>query len=438
MDPSEAFSVQTELILLLIVLVICSVLSFLETSITALRIFKLKEIMQSTSKYKTLIHTLENNPSRILITILLACNLANVVAAVLSNQLIERLAKALNFSETLGFIVSIIVTSITILVAELVPKNLATRSDRFLKSTLWLTNALYYILYPVVNLLSKFTDYIISFFGEKENCKNSSGACENEIKFLIDYVYEKGLIDIHKNNMLKSIFDLSTQTVKEVMVPETDIIYINTNNTKEEITDVFSQYQLTRLPVYQSNSDNIIGMLHQKDFFQLISKNDLRSWTDIIRPLVFIPESTKLLKVLKELREQRMHMAIVLNEFGVITGLISLEDIIEEIVGEIQDEYEPQKEKIISLKSNSWLIDASIELKELNNFFNIEFETSGSLTLAGFLTEYFQYMPKKGDKLSYKNLNFQIQQASHKRIYQVLVYKGDFPALNDIDYIESE
>ncbi|CDK30580.1 hemolysin family protein [Candidatus Babela massiliensis] len=437
MEPPVASTTSAELILLLIALIICSILSFLETSITALRMFRLKEISKTTTKYKSLINTLENNPSRILITILLAYNLANVVAAVLSNQIIEKLTRALNISDKVGFIVGILITSTTILIVDLIPKNLATRNDKFLKSTLGITNILYVGLYPFVELLSKLTDSIASLLLGKESDKNAYHESENEIRFLIDYVYEKGLIDVNKSNMLKSIFDLSTKTVKEVMVPETDIISISTDNNKEEIIDVFAKYQLTRLPVYQSNSDNIVGMLHQKDFFQLISKNDLRSWKEVVRPLVFIPESARLLKVLKELREQRMHMAIVLNEFGVITGLVSLEDVIEEIVGEIQDEFEPQKDKIISLKSNSWLINASIELKELNNFFNIEFEAHHSLTLAGFLTEHFQYMPKKGERLSYKNLNFQIQQASHKRIYQVLVYQNEIPDLNELEQIHN-
>lgn len=431
--PPDGSFLYVELIFLLIALAICSVLSFLETSITALRIFKLKEILKNTDKYRSLIYTLENDPNKILITILLAYNLANVLAAILSNRIIERLIRALNFSENLGFILSVLLTSVTILTVDLIPKNLATRSDKFLRPTLWLTNILYYALYPFVNLLSRLTDYTASLVWGQE-VSNKSDTSEKEIQFLVEYVYEKGLIDKNKSNMLKSIFDLSTKTVKEVMVPETDIIYASLDNSKEEIIDIFSKYQLTRLPVYQSDSDNIVGMLHQKDFFQLISKNDFRSWTDIIRPLVFIPESTRLLKVLKELQDQRMHMAIVLNEFGVITGLISLEDILEEIVGEIQDEYESVKEKVISLKSDSWLVDASIDLKELNNFFNMEFETKNSLTLAGFLTEHFQYMPKKGDKFSYKNLNFQIQQASHKRIYQVLIYQNEIPNFNQIDY----
>lgn len=438
MEPPLVSPLAAELILLLVALVICSILSFLETSITALKLFKLKEVLQTTNKYKTLINMLENNPSRVLITILLAYNLANVLAAVLSSRIIEKLTKALHFSDKVGFIIGILITSATILTVDLVPKNLATRSDKFLNSILWVTNILYYVLSPFVNLLSKFTDYIANLFFGKDEAKNNTDASEKEIRFLIDYVYEKGLIDVSKSNMLKSIFDLSTRTVKEVMVPETDIISISTDNTKEEIIDIFSKYQLTRLPVYQGDSDNIIGMLYQKDFFQLMFKSDFRSWADIIRPLVFIPESAKLLKVLKELREQRMHMAIVLNEFGVITGLISLEDVIEEIVGEIQDEYEPQREKIISLTSSSWLIDASIELKDLSSFFNIEFKTQSSLSLAGFLTEHFQYMPKKGDKFRYKDLNFQVQQASPKRVYQVLVYKGDALTCNEIDYIRPD
>lgn len=428
--PLTAVSLLPDLILLLISLVISAFFSFLETCITSLRLFKIKEIQESIKKYTSLFHTLEHNPNRILVTILVAYNLINVITTVISSDIIHKISSVYNLSEGLEFTINVLLTSTIILIADLIPKNMAIgSSSKLFKSTLWMTNILYLSLYHFVTVLSKFTDWVTRIFTSNQEADISQRVgSEKEIEFLIDYINEKGLIERHKTAMLKSIFELEVTTVKEIMVPENEIISINANSTQAETLEIFSKYQFSRLPVYEGEPDNVIGMLHQKDFFQLLSKKEDRPLRDIVRPIMFIPESAKVLRVLKEFREQRMHIAIVLNEFGGITGLVTLEDLIEEIVGEISDEYEAIEEKIVPLKSGGWLIDASIELEELTNLLNITFETEDALTLAGFLTEQFQYMPKKDEELNYKNFCFQIQQASPKRINKVLIYPVSCPA----------
>ena len=148
---------------------------------------------------------------------------------------------------------------------------------------------------------------------------------------------------------------------------------------------------------------------------------------DIVRPITFIPETSKVLTVLKEFREQRIHIAMVLNEFGSITGLVTLEDVIEEIVGEITDEYESIPEKIIALKSGGYLVDASIDLEELETLLSIEFETEHAVSLGGFLIEQIDRMPKSGEEIEYKDYNFKIQQSTPKRILQVLITAQNLP-----------
>ena len=141
-----------------------------------------------------------------------------------------------------------------------------------------------------------------------------------------------------------------------------------------------------------------------------------------MRPIIFVPESMKVNQLLKELREQRMHMAMVLNEHGTITGMITLEDVLEEIVGDIKDEHEAIDEKIISLKNGSWLVDARIELEELGALLTLQFETEDALTLSGFLSEQLQHLPRKGERIFYKNFYFQVQQATLKQVKQVLIF----------------
>ena len=427
MQPPADSSFYT-ILFLLISLGFFALFAFLETSITALRLFKLKELARSTGRYKTLFETLENNPHRILITILVASNLANVTTAWLSSQLTERFINYINLPESFGFAIGIALTTIIILIAELIPKNIAkAHGEKLFGSTLWITNIIYYTLYPLVTLISQVSQTVVRWVGESNQEASEALATEKEVQFLIEYIDEKGLMERHKSSMLKSILELGTTPAKDIMVPETSVISITTNTTFQETLEIFSRYQFSRLPVYEDNTENVIGILHLKDFFLLLAKNQVKPLHELIRPIMFVPESAKALHVLKEFKDQRMHMALVINEFGGIAGIVTLEDVIEEIVGEISDEYEAVQEKVRSLKPGVWLVDASVELEELSSLFNIEFETEGALTLGGFLTEQLQHLPKTGERLAYKNYFFHIQQASPKRVSQVLVVKEDRP-----------
>lgn len=433
--PVASLSFYNDIILLLVSLTLCALFSFIETSVTSLRLFKLKELAQATGKYKGLFQVFERNPSRILITVLVAYNLVNVLAAVFSSQLMEKVSQVLNISERLGFAIGIIVTTTTILLTDLIPKDLATtHGERLFKSTLWITNVMYYMLYPFVTFLSRFTNAVSHLIaGDKGQDVVESVTSEKEIQFLIDYINEKGLMERHKTSMLKSIFELGTTPIKDIMVPKTSIISINIMSSQKEALELFAKYHFTRMPVYENEPDNVIGILHQKDLFQLLSKNEERPLKDIIRSIVFIPESAKVLRVLKEFMDQRMHMAMVLNEYGGITGLVTLEDVIEEIVGEISDEFESVPEKVTTLKSGAMLVDASIDLEDLESLLTIEFAVEDALTLGGFLIEHFQHVPQAGEQLSYKEYVFIVKQADPKKVSQVLIFPEEIAEKVELD-----
>lgn len=415
----------SNIVLFIAALFFCALFSFIETSITALRLFKLKELAKITGKYKSLFDALENNPHRVLITIIIANNLANVIAATASSQIMEDLSTKLNLSEGVGFSIGIGLTTAAILVfGEILPKNLARISgEKLFKSILWFVNFTFWLFQPFVNIFVKVANFFTQkFTGAQSMDDGEYVASEKEIQFLIDHINEKGLMDRQKTLMLKSIFELSTTQVKEIMVPETAIVSVSSDASLEEALNIFCKHRFTRLPVYQGNTDNIIGMLHQKDLFLILSRNEQKPLKEIVRPILFIPESVKAIQLLREFMEQRMHIAMVVDEHGGIAGLATLEDVLEEIVGEISDEYEAVAEKTILLKPGVWLVDGSIDLEDLGGLLNIEFETEDVLTLGGFLTEQLQAMPKPGDQISYKGYLFQIQQASNKRVHQVLVF----------------
>lgn len=421
-------SLHSSLIIFCIALVARAVFSFLETSITALRLFKLKEIAASTTQYKSLFHAIEKNPQRVLITILIADSLADVTTAALATHIMETLFARWHLSGSLGFSLGIGIASLAILIfGEIIPKNFAKgHGDRLFKSTLWLTNILYHTFYPLVTFLIRFSDFLVYKFGGQKALESSTEwvSSEKEIQFMIDYISEKGLMDSEKTEMLQNIFDLGRTPVKEIMIPATDIISVPVTSSSKDILDIFVKHRYTRLPVYEGKIDNVIGMIHLKDLFALIIRNEDKPIKDMLRPILFVPESVKVNQLLREFRQQHMHIAMVLNEHGSIVGLITLEDVLEEIVGEISDEDETTTENIIQLKQGGWLVNASTPLEQLKTVLNISFESESSLTLGGFLIEQLQHLPKKGERIVYKDFYFQVQKASPKRVLQVLVFKA--------------
>lgn len=426
MDIAEGSSLLINAVVFLISLGFCSLFSFLETSMMALRLFQLKELAQRSGSYQKLFKALEEDPNRLLNAILIAYNLANTIAATAGTFVIEQLLSSLPSS--LGYSIGVlIITGAILIFGDIIPKNVVKfRGERFFASTLWLTNLTFYSLYPFVTLLGKFTGFIVKLIVGSESVDESAVTSEKEIQFLISYIDEKGLMESEKTAMLQSIFRLSTTPVKDIMIPAPDIVTIDSNRSIQDAYEIFHEYQYSRIPVYKDNPNNIIGMLHIKDIVPVIAQKIEKPLKDFIRPILFIPESVKVNQLLKAFKSKHMHIAMVINEHGSVTGLATLEDVLEEIVGEIHDEYEAVIERIMPLQEGNWLIDARTELDKLEKILKIQFESESKVTtLGGFLVEQFQRLPEKGEQLTYKNYTFQVQQVTNKKIVRILAFKND-------------
>lgn len=427
MEPYQLSQLITPCILLLIALAVRAILSFLETSITALRLFRLKELAHSTSQYLPLLQTLEKTPQRVLITIIVANSFVDVTSAALATFIMGKIFAHFGFSGSIGFTVGIAFATMGIIVfGEIIPKSFAkVRSESAFKSMLWLINLVYYALYPFVFILVRFSDFVMYKIGGKDALEGSTQwvSSEREIQFLINYIHEQGLLELEKREMLQNIFELGSTPAKEVMIAATDIISLNIITPIEKAFEFFSLHPYTRMPVYEDKHDNIVGMIHQKDLFILFSKGEKKALKDLVRPIMFVPESIKVNQLLGKFRDKQMHIAIVINEHGIITGLVTLEDIIEEIVGEISDEHEPTLGKIMPIQKDEWLVDATITLEDLGIFLGITFEAEDSVSLAGFLAEHLQHIPKKDELILYKKYTFQVQKATPLRVQFVQIIK---------------
>src|SRR3990167_3798193 len=420
MDTLPDGTLYYQALAFLVTLSFCAIFSFIETSITALRIFKLKELEKENLRYKFLFNILEKQPNKILFTIVIANSLAHASSTALITSLMQEIFLGLNLSEGLGLTVGVAIASCALVVfGEIIPKNIArAQGNRLLKYTLGITTLTYYLLKPFVLLITKFANLLMAPFGSHEVEVIPS---EQELSFLIDYVNKKGIIDKHKTSMLLSIFNLSEKPIKEIIVPEPQIVSIEANKSIKDAINIFQKYQFTRFPVFENKQDNIVGIIYLKD----IIYKDLdpeTTITNFVRPIMFVPESMKSNQLLRQFKEDKRHMAIVLNEFGGIEGLVTLEDVLEQIVGPIVDEHENATEDIKHISKNQWLVNGNVNLSELKKVFNIDFETD-SISLGGFITEQLQHLPTNGETLIYKDYKFKIENSTPKRILQVTITK---------------
>lgn len=408
-----------EVVIFFSALAFAALCAFLETSFTALRLFKLRELETSVAKYKSLFETWEKRPQRILITILIANNFAHVMCSVFIAEIMQKL-----FGSYYGLAFGIGIATVMILIfGEIIPKIFAkAHHEKLFRASLWLVNFLYRISYPLVTVLIKISDFFSHRFGVRV-LEKGEDISEKEIEFLIDYSDQKGIIEAEKSEMLQNIFDLGQTPVNKIMIPRSDMILLDASSSLDDALKIFSSHRYSRLPLYEGKEENIIGFLYHKDVFELVHKKQKKSLKELARSILFIPETKKSNQLLSELLKKRMHMAIVINEYGSVVGLITLEDVIEEIVGEIRDEHEKVRSKIVPLEQGGWLIDAGVSLDDLESLLEIQFPPNGSVTLAGFLSDQLQHLPRKGERLLYKGYCFQVQQASPRRVFQVLVFE---------------
>ncbi len=408
-------------------LALCALLAYMETSITAIRLFKVKELERSTSKYKTFFTTLELHPQYVLMTVLIATNMMCITTAILLQNIIENVFADFDLPQGLGFTIGIASGTIVVsLIGEIIPKSIAQSKTNPLASLLWLANIIFFVVRPIARPLMLVSRY----FSHSDDYQDDNQIIsEQEIQFLINYIEKKGLMEHEKTSMLQNIFRMENTHVKEILIPNSNVISIDINSDTDILLQLFKVYQYSRYPVFEGNPENIVGILYQKDvFIQLQANQATYLLKDLVRPIVFVPDSLRVSELLKELKRQQIHMAMVLDEYGSTIGLVTLEDALEEIVGDITDEHDPNAHlrKITIINPDvEWSVDATVDLDRLKDILQIDFNVETAVTLGGFLTEYAQRLLKVGENFFYKGICFTILQANDKRVLQVHIKRNE-------------
>lgn len=391
--------------------------AYLETTFTSLRLFEVNQLESRIGSYKKLFATWRANPQRLLITILIASNFADVLCSVLITEIMQK-----NFGGELGLAIGVCCATLLILLfGNILPKSFARQKGKGPSAwALGLVNVMLKILSPVVRVCGWIAGRFASQ-GSEEQASNVP-VTEKEIEFLIDYSDQQGLIESDKSEMLQNVFGLGQTTVDEVMVPRDEMVLLDVTTSLEQAHELFLSCRYSRIPLYEKTPDNIVGFIYQKDLFALMHTKDKKSLKDCMRPVVFVPETKRVNQLLREFLKTRRHLAVAIDEYGAVVGLVTLEDVLEEIVGEIRDEHEEVEREIVPLENGQYMIAGRADLREVEDLLGIALSTNETVTLGGFLTEQLQHVPSKGEKLFYKGFCFQVQQANLRKVQQVLVY----------------
>lgn len=362
-------------------------------------------------------------PKKLLISIVVGNTIVNIGAASLAAILTLDLCRSLNLDAQLGILIEVIVVTFVILIfTEIVPKVAAVKNARRVAINFSFPLTIFFYLFsPIVSVFHIFTQWLTHLFRIN---KNKLLLSEEELLSLVDVGEEKGTLQQDEKEMIHSIFEFGETSVREIMVPRIDMISVATDSDLNHLLDLIKKHMHSRMPLYDEKVDNIIGIIYAKDllpFLEQIEKTkvDLRK---LARPAYFVPEQKKIDDLLHEFQSQKIHMAIVVDEYGGTAGLVTLEDIIEEIVGEIQDEHDIEQPLYQKISDTEFIVDGGIDLEEINDELGILLPTEqGVETLAGFLFGLFGSVPNEKQSITYKEYEFVILKVIRRRIKQVRI-----------------
>ncbi|MEJ7693140.1 hemolysin family protein, partial [Daejeonella sp.] len=327
-------------------------------------------------------------------------------------------AVATNIGHVLAFA---IITVLHIVFGELAPKSLAIQRPIGTTMGIALPLHFFYLVFrPFIWLLNGFANFILKLLGISTIGGHEAHHSSEELQYLLDQGKESGALENNEHELIKNVFDFNERVVKNIMVPRTKISGIELNTPHRELLDLIIHEGYSRIPVYDETIDKIVGIVHAKDTIPLLADNKECVLKDIIRKPYFIPETKKINDLLSELQLKRIQIAIVLDEFGGTAGMVTLEDIVEELVGEIQDEYDEEKPIVNKVSSTEFIIDATASIYDVNEYLPHDLPEDGDYdTVAGLVSEIFGRIPEVGEAREYNGYNITILKKADQNVESV-------------------
>jgi putative hemolysin len=423
-----------EVFLIAILILLNGYLAGTEIAVVTARRSHIRQLVESGKKNAKILLKLREEPDRFLATIQIGITTVSVLASAVGGaaavKVIKPTLQAVPFkiislgSEPIAIgIVVVIITYFSVIFGELVPKSIALMHPETIG--LWTARTIdtfSRMAAIFVRILTFSTSLVLTPFGRKPFTERAY-ITEEEVKMLIKEGRKHGVFEPTEEKILQSVFEFTDMSVKEVMVPDTRMVMVQIDKSVGEIISLIEEEQFSRYPVFGKELNDIRGILYAKDFLTTFAKTGQVEIRKIIKPPYFIPETMKISLLLREMQKKRIHMALVVNEYGGISGLVTIEDLIEEIVGEIRDEYDIES-PVIQLSDGTMLIDASISLRDLKEDHHIQLPESPEYeTLGGFLMTTLQKIPQAGDRVEIEGKRIKIVEMVGQRISKVKLEK---------------
>ena len=386
---------------------------------------QLNKIEAQNSLLSRYIILLLKSPRRLLVTILLGNTIFNVAATIIAVSLAVEISKAYNYSVELVLLIQIVaLTAFILVIGEITPKLFASKTP--VKFSKMVALPLYWtsiVIYPVAKILTDSIKFLVSKI-KVDSSKTTLRT--SEIAELADIGMEHGSIEEDEHELIHGLVDFKSISTREVMTPRVDIKSISVESTFEEVIQIITESGNSRIPIYKDSLDNIVGILYAKDVlnYLVIGKIEKNfSLKETLREAMFVPETKLISELLKEFQEKNMHLGIVVDEYGGTAGLISLEDILEEIVGEIQDEYDNEDEEIIKVNDDKYILLGKVDIDEVNELLDDNFknEDDDYDTVGGFIFQQAGKIPEKGYNFDFNGYNFNVIEIDSNRVSKVIV-----------------
>jgi len=407
MDPASI-----GMIVALVILVIFSAyFSATETAFTSLNKIRLKAKADAGDRRAALALKLQENYSDLISTILVGNNVVNIAASTVGTVLFTKW-----FFDYGPLISTVALTVVVLVFGEVSPKSLAKENaERFAMFSAPILRVFLVVLKPVTVLFNGLQRFLAKVFRNKED----EGITEEELITMVDQAETEGGLDEHESELIRSAIEFNELEVEEILIPRVDIVAAEDTATMDEIAAIFAENGYSRLPIYHGTIDNIIGVIHEKDFHaaRYHGQNDVAAITGSV---LYTTANTKISDLLRILQRNKAHMVIVVDEYGGTEGLCTLEDIVEELVGEIWDEHDEVVEEFKKESENSYLISCNANLTDLYDLFSIK-GTSDCTTVSGWVMEEVGRVPEEGDSFTYENLRVTVTKVDHRRVLEVRV-----------------
>ena len=406
-----------EIIILIILLALSGFFSGSEVALISLTKLKARQMLDKKKFGAVFVKRLKDDPQRMLATILIGNNFVNVAASAIATSMMIRIFQSYAIGIATG-----VMTFLILIFGEITPKSIAAKNNqlisRIVAAPIWYLSI---ILAPLLNILDKFLNKFINLIGIKAQEK---AITEEEIISMITVAEEEGSIKEIEKKMINRIFKFDDINASEIATPRRDMVIVDSKLRIKDAMKAFLKKNHTRMPVYEKNRDNIVGIVHVKDLIvHMEGKNKNNTVSKIMYKPYFVPEVKKISDLMKQFQKRKEHMAIVVDEHGSITGLVTMEDALEEIVGEIIDETDMIAPNIKKIDKNTWIVNGKTDIEEINEKLHMNLKGIGYDTLSGFILKRTGKIPKVEEEIVYNKFNLKIEEIEGHRISKVNVEK---------------